>query len=355
MTLLLQRLIGCVLLLVTQVSYAQKNKNKEIADANGKQGLVFMDNGKTDDAIKYFQKAQQLDPGNINYPYEIALAWYTRKQYDKSVAILEKLRTHKDVYSKVFQLLGNSYDELKKTDKAFDTYTAGLLLFPKAPELYLELGNISQRSKDYITAIKYYEKGIEADPRFPSNYYWAARLFCTSTEKVWGMIYGEIFMTIERNTVRTAEIGRLLYNTYQNQIRFFSDSSFTVNFSRSSSPGNKPSFAKDIYEKILDSAVTTERSVSIASLARIRTKFIEYYYNNNIYQQYPNVLFDYEYKAYRSGNSEAFTYWLLSKGNEEEFTQWVKDNLLAWQKFLGWFLQYSIPLDDKYRFLRSQY
>ena len=342
-------------MITVQLSYAQKNKNKETADDHGKQGLLFMDNGKTDEAIKYFKKAQQLDPANINYPYEIALARYTKKEYEAAIQILEKLRTHKDVYSKVFQLLGNSYDNLKKTSKAIEVYSAGLVLFPKAPELYLELGIISQENKDYNTAIKYYEKGIEVDPRFPSNYYRATKLFCTSTEKIWGMIYGEIFMTIERNSPRTAEISKLLYDTYLNQVRFYADSSFTVNFSRIISPDNKPLFAKDVYESILQSSVINERSVTIASLSRIRKNFIETYFKNNLYQQYPNVLFDYEYKALKEGHNEAFTYWLLSKGNEAEFTKWVSENPIVWQKFLGWFLQYSIPLDDKYKFLRSQY
>ena len=344
-----------LLLPASFVSIAQKNKKKEYADGYGKQALVFMDQGKPDAALEMLRKAQKLDPANINYPYEMAFAFYTKKAYDKAIQILEKLRSHKDVYSKVYQLLGNSYDEINNTTKAIETYTTGLVLFSKAPELYLELGNVYNKNKDYITALKYYEKGIEVDPKFPSNYYWAAKLYCTSTEKVWGMIYGEIFMTIERNTPRTGDISRLLYNTYLNQIRFYADSSFTVNFSRPATAGAKPTFVKDVYEGILKLSIVNEHAVTLASLCRIRKNFIEYYYKNNIYQTYPNVLFDYEYKAYRSAHSDAFTYWLLSEGDKPAFTKWVNENPAAWQKFLGWLLQYSIPLDDKYKFLSTQY
>jgi Tfp pilus assembly protein PilF len=345
-----------LLLLFTGVlaSNAQKISKKETADLHGKQALLFIDQGKTTEAMDLLQKAQKLDPVNISYPYEIAVVYYSTKEFDKAIQILEKLRSHKDVNSKVYQLLGNCYDDAKKTDKAIDAYIAGLRLFPKAPEIYLELGNIYNKNKDYSTAIKYYEKGIDADPRFPSNYYWAAKLFCASTEKVWGILYGETFMTIERNSSRTAEISKLLYNTYLNQIRFYSDSSVNVNFTKNNEKG-KPSFEKNIYESIIRSSVGNERSVTIASLGRIRTRFIEYYFRNDLYKKYPNVLFDFEYKAYLSGHNIAFTYWLLSKGDDDEFVKWVKENPEAWQKFLGWLLQYSIPFDEKYKLLRSQY
>ena len=353
------KLITCFFLLIyAETSYSQTKK--ETAALKAKQATYLIEGGKTDAAIKLLLSAKQLDPGNIDYPYEIAYAYYIKKDYLNAIAILEKLISHKDVYSKVFQLLGNSYDNLKERDKAIQTYTAGLNLFPKAGELYLELGNMSMIKKDYPDALRNYENGIAADPEFPSNYYWAAKLYCTSVEKVWGMIYGEIFLNLERGTKRTGEISKLLYTTYKSQIRFYSDSSVSVNFTKNDIPTpdsakTKPRFSKDIFESVLLKSIEKEKKITISTLCKIRKKFIEYYFNSNLYRQYPNVLFDYQYKALRAGFSEAYTNWVLSMGNEDESAKWIKENSQEWQRFTIWFFETKLPLDSKYKFLSTQY
>ena len=346
------------LLFYTPDSFSQSKK--EMAALQAKQAMYLIEGGKPDEAIKLLENAKKLDPSNINYPYEIAYARYSKKEYARVIVILEKLLQHKDVNSKVYQLLGNSYDNLKERDKAIRTYTAGLNYFPKAPELYLELGNMSLGKKDYYDALRNYENGIEADPMFPSNYYWAAKLYCSSAEKLWGMIYGEIFLNLERNTKRTAEISKLLYYTYKTQIRFYADSSVSVNFSKNvtvvTDPGKtKTRFAKDIFEPALLKAIGKERSISINTLCTIRKKFIESYYDSSLYQQYPNVLFDYQYKAFRAGLSEAYTNWVLSSGNETESANWIKENATTWQRFMAWFLDTKMPLDSKYKFLSREH
>lgn len=63
----------------------------------------------------------------------------------------------------------------------------------------------------YAKAPPNYEKGIEVDPGFDSNYHQEARIYLNSTEEVWRMIYGELFMYIDRNTARTAEISNARY------------------------------------------------------------------------------------------------------------------------------------------------
>lgn len=213
---------------IIHISYGQTNQ--EIALEKGKTAIKMMDNGKIDESIKSLEEAQRLDPDRIDYPYELALAHYLKRDYKNTIKILEKIKDRKDVFERLFQLLGNSYDILGKTEKAFEAYNEGLLIFPNSGMIYLEKGNVYLNKNEYNKALKLYEKGIEVDPDFPSNYYRAALLYCNSTEEVWGMIYGEIFMNLERNSKRTAEISKILYDTYKSQITFSSDTSLTVSF-----------------------------------------------------------------------------------------------------------------------------
>ena len=74
----------------------------------------------------------------------------------------------------------------------------------------------------------YFEKGIEVNPMFASNYFRAAKIYCNSSEEVWGMIYGEIFINLERTNDRTFKISKLLFDTYKSEITFTSETATLV-------------------------------------------------------------------------------------------------------------------------------
>ena len=354
-----------VFLLFLAVHTASAQTNKELALAKGEAAVKLEDEeGKYEEAIKLFQEAQKLDPESIDYPYEIAYAYSAQKEYKKASDILEKLIKHKDAYGRVYQALGNAYDEQGKTDKAIDTYDKGLAKFPDAGELYLERGTMELAKKEYNNALDYYEKGIERDPTFPSNYYWAAKLFCASTEEVWGMLYGELFMNLERSGKRNSEISKLLFDTYKSEIQMTSDSSYSVSFSKKmtittddlKNPDKlKLPFGIGAYEPLIAMAIIKEKSIDINSLDRIRTSFLAGYFKGDAAKNFPNALFDYQQEIKAAGHLEAYNHWLLMKGDPEGFEQWQKDNKTMWDDFIKWYSATKIQLDSDHKFYRAQY
>jgi tetratricopeptide (TPR) repeat protein len=355
--------IGLLLFITAgQIVYGQTT-NKEKALAKGQEAIKLMDNGKLDESIKLLEEAQKLDPDRFDYPYELAYAYYSKEDYKGAVKILEKNKTHKDVTDRLFQLLGNCYDVLGKTDKAFEAYDEGLKLFPNSGMIYLEKGNVYWGKKEFGKALPFYEKGIEVDPKFPSNYYRATKIYCGSTEEVWGMIYGEIFMNLERNSKRTAEISKLLYDTYKSEIKFTSDTSMTVSFCQQmtmnvnsiSDPKNiKLPFCM-IFEPTLLMSITFEKSIDINSLDKIRTTFIDNYFNNERDKTYPNVLFSYQKKVKDAGHIEAYNHWTLMKGEEDGFDKWQAANKDKWDSFVKWFGVNGLKLNDTNKFYSGQY
>lgn len=347
---------------IGHVAYSQSNK--EIALEKGMEAIKLMDNGQVDESIKLLEEAQKLDPERIDYPYELAYAHYLKEDYAGAIKILEKHTEHKDVNERLFQLLGNSYDNLGKTEKAFEAYDAGLKKFPNSGMILLEKGNVYWGKKEYGKALPFYEKGIESDPQFPSNYYRAALLYCSSTEEVWGMIYGEIFMNLERNSKRTSEISKLLYDTYKSQIQFTSDSSYTVSFCKNATISindlKNPKkmilpFGIGLYEPLLMMSLVNEKTIDLNSLDRIRTNFIETYYKNDHDKKYPNILFDYHNKVKKAGHLEAYNHWILMKGDEEAFEAWYNSNKEKWENFAKWFSENGLKVDNSNKFFSGQY
>lgn len=359
-----------LLMFMASVHFALGQDNKQKALEKGKQAITLEDDGKVDEAITLLKEAQKLDPNNVDYPYELGYAYYLKSDYKQASKYLEGILKHKDINNRVYQLLGNCYDNLGKPDKAIETYEAGLKKFPNSGNLYLELGTMQMGKKEYNKAIYYYENGIKMDPTFPSNYYWASKLYCSSTEEVWGMIYGEIFMNLERNSKRTSEISKLLYNTYRSEIKFTSDTSYTVSFCKQATINISLDDLKDtaklkakiklpfgtmVYEPTLLLSITNEKSIDINSLDRIRKKFVDLYFNNGNDKKYPNILFDYQKKVMDAGHLEAYNHWILMKGNEDDFEKWYSDNKDKWESFIKWFSNNAIQIDKDHRFYREQY
>ena len=209
----------------------------------------------------------------------------------------------------------------------------------------------------------YYEKGIELDPTFPSNYYRAALLYCGSSEEVWVMIYGELFMNLERNSERTSEISKLLYDTYASEIQFTSDSTMSVSFSKNATvnvadlkdPAKfKLPFGIGVYEPTLMLSMLSEHAIDLNSLTD-QDAFLDAYYKNGHSTSYPNVLFDYQRKLQAAGQFEAYNHWLLMKGDEDAFQQWQATHTAMWDSFVSWFGDNPIKLDRANHFYAGQY
>lgn len=355
---MLNRLLLILLLFLSGSLTAQSTE--ALAVQKTEEAIRLMDKGQIEESLKLLDEAGKLDPKNVDIPYEKGYAHYLAKDYEETIDLLTTLVRKKKANDLVFELLGNSYDLAGNRDKAIQTYEAGLKRLPKSGRLYLELGGMYLVTSDYDRAIGYFEKGIDVQPDFSSNYYHLAKIFLNSEEEVWGMIYGEIFMNLERNTARTAEISKLLYDTYKSEIRFTSDTSFTVSFSKNSvinlSSGKLAiPYGIGVYEPTLMMSMLNEKAIDLNSLDRIRTAFIENYFSNKNSKEYANVLFDFQNTVLKEGHLEAYNHWILMKGDEDGFVQWKNSNSEKWNRFLEWFNPNSMVVNNKNKFVRTQY
>ena len=342
--------------------HAAAQSPKETALAKGQEAIKLMDEGHVPESIKLLEEAATLDPANYHYSYELALAHYMLKEYPAAIALLTPLVDRKETSERTFQLLGNSYDLAGQGPKAVEIYTQGLAKFPGSGPLHLEMGNLQLAKKNYVEALSFYEKGIEMAPTFPSNYYRAAKLYLASNNELWGMIYGELFMNLERNSARTAEMSKLLFDTYKSEITFPKPNSASVSFGQTVIDASTMGKGKNLklpyslaYETTMGVAVASEHEITLRSLNTIRNSFISTYYAMKHDAKYPNVLFDYQRQIDKAGHAEAYNYWLLMKGDEDGFDAWAKANPEKWKNFVAWYQNNSLALDAKHKFYRTQY
>jgi tetratricopeptide (TPR) repeat protein len=347
----------CALLVLFCFS-ASAQANKDAAAEKCRQALEFEDNGDYNAALKLLADAQTLEPTNSTYVYETAYVWYLQKKYQKVIDVLVKLKDKTDSFDRVYQLLGKCYDVVNQNTKAMAIYEEGLTRFPKSGCLNYEVGLIWADKPDLHTALKYFEKGIEGDPAFADNYYWAAKVYCNSNEAMWGMIYGELFMNLEPTGERWQEISKLLYDTYKNQITFTAPGkphvqSFSKRPTVMVDKGFKASFST-VYEPTLYIAAIPESAIDLNSLDRIRQSFLKTYLNGKYDVKYPNILYTYQDQVAKAGCIEAYNHWLLSAGDEAAFKIWKAQNPAKWQAFATWYKANPLKLDENNKFFRGQ-
>ncbi|MEX2589499.1 MAG: hypothetical protein WD334_04780 [Chitinophagales bacterium] len=301
-----------------------------------------MNSSEIERFISLMEEAVKNDPDNIDYSYEIAFALYVDKKYESAIKVLEPLSRRTKTSDNVFQLLGICYNLNGERLKAIATLDKGLKIFPKSGTLHLERGYLELLSKNKEQALNTFTKGTRVSPKFPENYYWAAKLYCDSQDEAWGIIYGEIYMSLKQEGKRTDEISKLLFDTYKSEIQL---NSGTPNLSfckeEPSSGSSSTPFCK-VYETTLLEAIGSEKNIDLNSLSTIRKNFLSSYIENGHDKTYPNVIFRYQDKVSKAGHMEAYNYWLLKEGDKAGFEKWNAANKDKWNAFLKWFDSNSI-------------
>ncbi len=353
-------------LTVSVVNGQQKN---DMSTKLLKYAIQLEDEGKLDSALYILTLADSLLPGNPDIKYEISYYYFQVKNYNKCIEIGEHLKKEKkNRQPNLYQLLGNCYDYIGDSAKSIATYNEGIEEFPNSGNLFLEIGNCFALKKRYGEALSYYENGIQVQPTFPSNYYRAAQIWLGTESPVWGMMYCEIFMNLERGSKRTEQASKWLGDAYRDNIKITtSDSSTKMSITLHKliiDAGDKKTI-KDIkkgkfelpfgalYEKTIMLSILSMDSITYENTCKIREAFLDNWYKDGNNKSFPNVLFEYQNTIKEKGYLNAYNHWLLSSVYQDEFNDWRKNNRPQSDEFLTWFSNHPIEINKKNMFLKT--
>lgn len=303
-----------ILLFVTVTGFAQTPHETAFS---------FMKVGDHDNAILVLNKALQQAPNDEQLLQDIALAYFYKKDFTQARTHIKTLldRDETDVVS--YQIAGNVYKALEETKEAEKMYKKALKKYPGSGALYNEYGELLW-SKNDEGAIKIWEQGILMDPSYAGNYYNAATHYFSTNDKVWGLVYGEIFVNMEYLTDRAKEIKEQLLKAYKEKL-FLGNA---VSDATTITP-----FSKAVYDVYTKQSSLTGRGINVESLTMIRSRFILDWYAQ-YGSKFPFKLFDYQQQLLRTGMFEAYNEWLFGPvENLAAFDQWTRTNAEAYKKF----------------------
>jgi len=291
----------------------------------------FMRTGDFDNAILVLTRALQQDKNNLELQKDLVMSYYLKRDYKKALEGVENLIDRDDADVVTFQIAGNVYKALEEPKDCEKVYKQGLKKFPRSGPLYSEYGELLWASKDF-SAIDQWEKGIEVDPGYGGNYYNAALYYFYTKDKVWSLIYGEIFINMESLGERSAAMKQLLLQGYKEKLFAVGDlvSDQKTNTAR---PVNNGEFARAYLNAMSKQASLASKGITTETLTMIRTRFILDWYETNA-TKYPFRLFDYQQQLLQEGMFDAYNHWLFEPTeNLAAYDNWTKTHAEEYNAF----------------------
>jgi len=314
-------LLAAGLLFAFCTSDAQEADNKTIQET----AKNYIRQGDYSNAILVLNRGLQANADNLDMQKDLAFAYYLNRDYVHALETSKNFPARADVDVQSFQILGMVYKAIEEVKDCEKMYRTALKKFPSSGALYNEYGEMLWTKKDYSEAIKQWEKGIEADPGYSGNYYNAAKYYYFTTDKVWALVYGEIFVNLESYSKRTAEIKTLLMDGYK---KLFTDADLYK------SQDTKNDFVKAFLDEMkIQSPFIGTNGVTTETLAAIRTKFILDWFVKYA-GKFPFRLYEYHQQLLKEGMFDAYNQWVFgAASNLPAYETWTKTHAEEAKKF----------------------
>ncbi len=278
-----------------------------------KNAKTYMQKGDHANAILILNRALVLQPGDLELSKNLALNYYYAKEYVKAIDVLKPLLDRDDADDQCFQMAGDSYWAIEQFKDCEKVYKKGIKKLPNSGILYNDLGQLLWIQKDF-SAIKQWEKGIEMDPGFARNYFNACKYYYFTTDKVWSIIYGEIFLNIDPLNESTPEIKNILLEGYK---KLFAD----ADLEKSNSDKNQ--FVVAFLKTMNKQSTAVSAGVNAETLSMVRTRFILDWYTN-YGSKYPFKLFEWQRQLLQNGLFDAYNQWIFATAqNLPAYQNWT--------------------------------
>ena len=307
------RILGIFLLLivVTSLVFSQEKDPKKIIEA----AKVFARQGDFNNAILIINRGLESNKNDLALLKDLAFYQFLKKDYAAAMETARPFATRKDADEQAFQVLAMVYKSLEEYKECERLYKAALKKYPRSGVLHNEYGELLWLEKQFNEAVKYWEKGIQLDPNYPGNYYHAARYYYMSTDKIWGLLYGEIFINLESFTERTIEVKGMLNEGYK---KLFIDKDLTKN------QNTRNEFTRACLETFQPLSSMVANGIFPESLTALRTRFNLDWASRHA-SRFPYRLFEHHKQLLRMGLFSAYDQWIFGSVSDlQSYESWVK-------------------------------
>ncbi len=171
----------------------------------------------------------------------------------------------------------------------------------------------------------------------PEQYEALATTFANTTERVWGVVHGEVFCNLSSDPERAKQIGALAFELYAKSISTKGGGNLSVNLTENAeTSGKQPPFESQFEMAFLLGAVpfgADTSPLSIKKLASIRKNQLSLLKQKNLPE---TVLIRRQQDILAAGHFDAYNYWLFQGARPDEFNEWMKGHQSEFQAWIDW-------------------
>lgn len=305
---------------------------------------TFLRQGDYTNAILVLNRALQQQPEDYQLQKDLALAYYFSKEPDKCLTILNSLLDKPDADDQVYMLAGNIYKLKKDVKEADKLYKRGLKRFPKSGPLYNDYGELLWATNNFKDALPNFEKGIETDPAYPNNYVNATYFLATTSDKIWQLLYGEIYLAIAPQSGSAPQLKEQLLKSYK---KLFAEGNFQQFINE-----EKSAFGKAVLQTLAKQASVFAQGVTAETLIMARTRFIIDWYAEGNGTKFPFKLFEYHRQLLKDGMFPSYNQSIFGPPQQlSDFQAWVGSHSIEYSEFLNFQRNrmFKVPEGQYYR------
>ncbi|MFI5173697.1 MAG: hypothetical protein ACHQKY_02490 [Terriglobia bacterium] len=199
---------------------------------------------------------------------------------------------------------------------------------------------IQQGAKNPIQSSQF--KKIEEDAlkdfTRPESYDLLAITFGNTTEKVWAVIYGEVYCNLSPDADRRKQLGTLVFQWYEKAfVREGNQMTVTLSENAVVNPrANQPPFESNFEISLLLGSVATKgefNPLSIRTLADTRRQQLAMWNQKKLPK---TELIRWQEAIATADHFEAYNYWLFENARAEEFNKWEAEHHSQYNAWLDW-------------------
>ena len=299
---------------VVGFTFAQQPDSKQLYET----AKNFMRQGDYDNATLVFNRVLQQEPNNLEVLKDFTFLNILKRDFAKALEVGKVLVDRQDADEQTFQILGMAYKAIADYKECAKLYKRALKKFPNSGVLLNETGELTAMSGEVNDAINYWEKGIDIDPNYSSNYYNASMYYAKKGDLFWILIYGEMFLNLESYSTRSAEMKSVLLEAYK---KLYAEGDVKKLLATEKKTN---AFETAVIETLAKSNSLSSEGITPENLSAIRTRFILDWFGAKSNEQFPFRLFDNMQYLLREGIFDAYNEWIFgAAASPSAYQVWI--------------------------------
>lgn len=141
------------------------------AEAHSNLGVVYQKQKRYTEALAEYQKAQVLNPSNLNTKINIATLFQEQKKYDLAINNYDSILKIQPYNAKVLTYKAECLKALNRTDEAIGLYKTALSVDPQNAQIKAELFELLKKTMPTEDVLDFLYKNVQNSPMNANSYY----------------------------------------------------------------------------------------------------------------------------------------------------------------------------------------